>query len=159
MSTLKIACATVNQTPLDWTGNLDHIKQAIIKAKSLNVEFVCFPELAITGYGSEDLFLSYWYPQKAISQLTHLLPYSEGITIAVGLPVRIQEKVYNCVAVLENQKVLGFVAKQFMAIDGVHYEFRWFTPWEHGKVVSFEFHGNQVPFGDLVLEKKGLSNF
>ncbi|MCR9013639.1 NAD(+) synthase [Aquiflexum gelatinilyticum] len=156
MSTLKIACATVNQTPLDWTGNLDHIKQAIIKAKSLNVEFVCFPELAITGYGSEDLFLSYWYPQKAISQLAHLLPYSEGITVAVGLPVRIQEKVYNCVAVLENQKVLGFVAKQFMAIDGVHYEFRWFTPWEHGKVIQFEFQGNQIPFGDLVLEKNGI---
>lgn len=156
MSILKIACATVNQTPLDWTGNLDHIKQAIIKAKSLNVEFVCFPELAITGYGSEDLFLSYWYPQKAIGQLAHLLPYSEGITIAVGLPVRIQEKVYNCVAVLEDQKILGFVAKQFMAIDGVHYEFRWFTPWEHGKVIQFEFQGNQIPFGDLVLEKNGI---
>lgn len=156
MSTLKIACATVNQTPLDWTGNLGHITQAIEKAKSQKAEFICFPELAITGYGSEDLFLSYWYPQKALKQLEQLIPYSNGITIAVGLPVRIQEKVYNCVAILEDQKVTGFVAKQFMAIDGVHYEFRWFTPWEHGKVVSFEFHGNQVPFGDLVLEKKGL---
>ena len=51
---------------------------------------------------------------------------------------------------------MGFVAKQFMAIDGVHYEFRWFTPWEHGKVIQFEFQGNQIPFGDLVLEKNGI---
>lgn len=156
MSTLKIACATVNQTPLDWTGNLEHITQAILKAKSLDAEFICFPELAITGYGSEDLFLSYWYPQKALKKLEDLVPYSVDITIAVGLPVRIQDKVYNCVAILEDQKVAGFVAKQFMAIDGVHYEFRWFTPWEKGEVIDFEFQGNQIPFGDLVLEKKGI---
>lgn len=156
MSNLKIACATVNQTPLDWAGNLRHITQAIIKAKSKGAEIICFPELAITGYGSEDLFLSYWYPQKALKQLGHLIPYSEGITIAIGLPVRIQEKVYNCVAILEDQKVAAFVPKQFMAIDGVHYEFRWFTPWEHGKVINFEFQGNLVPFGDMILEKNGL---
>jgi NAD+ synthase (glutamine-hydrolysing) len=156
MSKLKIACATVNQTPLDWEGNLGHILQAILKAKSLDADFICFPELAITGYGSEDLFLSYWYPQKALSQLQKLLPYSLGITIAVGLPIRIQDKVYNCVALLENQNVIGFVPKQFMAIDGVHYEFRWFTPWDHGKVINFEFQGNHVPFGDLVLEKNGI---
>lgn len=156
MSTLKIACATVNQTPLDWKGNFEHIIQAIQKAKSLHAEFICFPELAITGYGSEDLFLSYWYPQKALKQLELLIPYSENITISIGLPVRIQDKVYNCVAILENQKVLGFVAKQFMAIDGVHYEFRWFTPWQHGEVINFDFQGDQVRFGDLIFEKKGI---
>jgi NAD+ synthase (glutamine-hydrolysing) len=156
MSTLKIACATVNQTPLDWEGNLRHISLAIQKAKSLKAEFICFPEMSITGYGSDDLFLSYWYPQKALLQLKKLLPLSDDITIAVGLPVRIQEKAYNCVAILENQKVIGFVAKQFMAIDGVHYEFRWFTPWEHGKVINFEFLGNEVPFGDIVLTKNGI---
>jgi NAD+ synthase (glutamine-hydrolysing) len=156
MSTLKIACATVNQTPLDWEGNLRHISQAILKAKSLDCEVICFPEMAITGYGSDDLFLSYWYPQKALKQLEYLVPFSQGITIAVGVPVRIQEKVFNCVAILEDQKVLGFVAKQFMAIDGVHYEFRWFTPWEHGKIINIEFLGSQVPFGDLMLEKKGI---
>ena len=156
MSTLKIACATVNQTPLDWEGNLGRISQAILEAKSREADFICFPELSITGYGSEDLFLSYWYPQKALKQLEKLLIYSNEITIAVGLPVRIQDKVFNCVAILEDQKVKGFVAKQFMAIDGVHYEFRWFTPWEHGKVIHFEFQGYQVPFGDLVFEKKGI---
>src|SRR5690606_11459419 len=118
--------ATVNQTPLDWSGNLNRIILAIEEAKRQNVEILCFPELAITGYGSEDLFLSYWYPKKAMAQLELLLPHCKGITVAVGLPVRIQERVYNTVAVIENAELKGFVAKQFMAIDGVHYEFRWF---------------------------------
>ncbi|KAI9549268.1 glutamine-dependent D(+) synthetase [Daphnia sinensis] len=127
MSSIKIAGATLNQTPLDWKGNQERIIAAINEAKSKQVELLCFPELAITGYGAEDLFLSQWFPQKAVSQLSLLLPHCEGITIAIGLPIRIGEKIYNTVAVIENSKIKGIVAKQFMAIDGVHYEFRWFT--------------------------------
>lgn len=156
MSSLKIAGATVNQTPLDWSGNLNNIILAIEEAKRQEVEILCLPELAITGYGSEDLFLSYWFPQKALAQLALLLPHCDGITVAVGLPVRIQDKVYNCVAVIENGKVKGFVAKQFMAIDGVHYEFRWFTPWLANEVIEIEFQNQQVPFGDLTFHHKGI---
>lgn len=156
MSSIKIAGATLNQTPLDWKGNLERIIGAIKEAKSQQVEILCFPELAITGYGGEDLFLSYWYPQKAVAQLAKLLLHCEGITVAVGIPIRIQEKVYNTVAVIENSKVKGFVAKQFMAIDGVHYEFRWFTPWPANEVTEFEFEGENIPLGDLTFYHKGL---
>ncbi len=156
MTAIKIAGATLNQTPLDWKGNLERIVLAIQEAKSRKVEIVCFPELSITGYGSEDLFLSYWYPQKALSQLGKLIPYCTDITVAVGLPVRIQDKVYNTVAVIENGKLKGFVAKQFMAIDGVHYEFRWFTPWEANQVIDFEFEGKKVPLGDLTFNHSGI---
>lgn len=156
MSTLRISCATVNQTPLDWTGNLNHILSAIEEAKKEGAEILCFPELAITAYGSEDLYLSYWYPQKALKQLEKILPYCEDITVAVGLPVRIHEKVYNCMAIIDNSELKGFVAKQFMAIDGVHYEFRWFTPWEAHQLIKFDFFGKEVPLGDMIFEKKGI---
>ncbi len=156
MSSLKIAGATVNQTPLDWAGNLNRIIAAIEEAKKQGAEILCLPELAITGYGSEDLFLSYWYPQKALSQLALLLPHCSGVTVAVGLPVRIQDKVYNTIAVIEGGEVVGFVAKQFMAIDGVHYEFRWFTPWMADEVTEIEFQGKSVAFGDLTFNHKGI---
>jgi NAD+ synthase (glutamine-hydrolysing) len=151
----KIAAATVNQTPLDWSGNLDRIIRAIREARAEEAEILCLPELAITGYGSEDLFLSYWFPKKALEQLGKVIPECENITVAVGLPVRIQDKVYNCVAVIENAKLLGFVAKQYMAIDGVHYEFRWFTPWQAHEVIQFEFEGKNYPLGDQIFEHKG----
>ena len=153
---MKIACATVNQTPLDWDGNLAHIIQALEIAKKQQADIVCFPELSITGYGSEDLFLSYWFPKKALAQLVKLIPYCEGITAIVGLPIRIQDKVYNTVAVIENQKLIGIVAKQFMAIDGVHYEFRWFTPWQAYEQIELEVDGQKVPFGDLTFRKNGV---
>ncbi len=156
MTAIKLAGATVNQTPLDWKGNLDRIIHAIQDAQSQQVEIICFPELAITGYGSEDLFLSYWYPQKALAQLGKLIPLCTDITVIVGLPVRIQEKVFNTVAIIENGELKGFVAKQFMAIDGVHYEFRWFTPWKSDEVIDFEFAGKNVAFGDLTFHYKGI---
>lgn len=156
MSPIKIASGTVNQTPLDWKGNLDRIIRAVKEAKSEQAEILCLPELAITGYGSEDLFLSYWFPQKALKQLELLIPECTDITVAVGLPIRIQEHVYNCVAVIENAILKGFVAKQYLAIDGVHYEFRWFTPWPANELIDFEFQGENYPLGDQIFEHKGI---
>jgi NAD+ synthase (glutamine-hydrolysing) len=156
MGKLKIAGATVNQMPLDWQGNFSRITEAISLAKNQGADLVCFPELALTGYGSEDLFLSYWYPKKALDQLQKLLPFCQNIVVAVGLPIRLEDKVYNTVAVIENAEVKGFVAKQFMAIDGVHYEFRWFTPWSAGKKIDFDFAGKKIPFGDLTFHLKGV---
>jgi len=156
MAAIKIAGATLNQTPLDWDGNLNRILTAIHQAKSEQVELLCFPELSITAYGAEDLFLSYWFPQKAVSQLEKLIPHCTDITVAVGLPIRMEDKVYNTVAVIEDGALKGIVAKQFLAIDGVHYEFRWFTPWQANQVIDWEIGGKKVPFGDLTFHHKGI---
>jgi NAD+ synthase (glutamine-hydrolysing) len=156
MAAIKIAGVTLNQTPLDWYGNLNRILDAIHQAKSEQVELLCFPELSITGYGAEDLFLSYWFPQKAVSQLEKLIPYCQDITVAVGLPIRIEEKVYNTMALIEDGELKGIVAKQFLAIDGVHYEFRWFTPWPANQVMELNISGKNVPFGDLTFFHKGI---
>lgn len=154
---IKIAAATLNQTPMDWSGNMSRILMAVEEAKKDEVQILCFPELAITGYGAEDLFLSYWFPQKALSQLSLLATYCTNITVAVGLPVRIQDKVYNTMAIIENGELKGFVAKQFLAIDGVHYESRWFTPWMANEVIELEVEEKQVPFGDLIFSHGDIS--
>ena len=156
MDALNIAGATLNQTPLDWKGNFERIILAIQQAREAKVELLCFPELTLTGYGAEDLFLSPWFAEKALLQLEQLLPHSKDITLAVGLPIRLEGKVYNTMAILENGAVKGIVAKQFMAIDGVHYEFRWFSPWPASQQTTVEIKGLQVPFGDLTFHLKGI---
>jgi NAD+ synthase (glutamine-hydrolysing) len=156
MAALKIAGATLNQTPLDWQGNLERIQEAIQLAKSSQVELLCLPELSLTGYGAEDLFLSPWFCEKALAQLERILPSCQGITVAVGLPLRIEDKVYNVMAVVENTQVTGLVAKQFLAIDGVHYEFRWFTPWPAQEQRTLTLFGKEVLLGDLTFQHKDL---
>ena len=149
---LTLAGACLNQTPIDWENNLRNITSAIAEAKQQGVDILCLPELCITGYGCEDLFLSQWLPDAALEKLQEIIPHSEGITLTVGLPVRFEGHIYNTTCLLSDGQIKGFYAKQKLANDGVHYEPRWFTPWPSGKIVSLEFNGTSYPLGHITAE-------
>ena len=57
---MRLAGAALNQTPLDWAPNLANIRTALDQARAAGVELLCLPELCLTGYGCEDLFLHPW---------------------------------------------------------------------------------------------------
>ncbi len=156
MAKIRVAGAALNQTPLHWENNIANIREAILQAKSANVKILCLPELCLTGYGCEDLFLSEWVSEKALLLLAEILPFTSQIAVTIGLPVRLNGLTYNCVAIIENEKILGITAKQFLANDGVHYEPRWFTPWQAGEIIDIEVHGKKTPFGDLIYTLAGV---
>ncbi|OJJ17559.1 NAD(+) synthase [marine bacterium AO1-C] len=156
MTRLKIGGATLNQTPLDWENNLNNIKQAINQAIEQQVDVLCLPELCITGYGCEDMFLSDWVADKALLQLKTIQQWCTDIVVAVGLPMRFEGVLYDCTCLLNNQEILGFSAKQNLANDGVHYEPRWFTPWEAGRVETIKVGKQKYPFGDLIYLAKNI---
>jgi NAD+ synthase (glutamine-hydrolysing) len=89
MSTMRIGGAAVNQTPIDWDNNVKNILQAIQEAKNANVEILCLPELCITGYGCEDLFLTDWVCEAAIEQCFKIAAACTDIVVSVGLPIRL----------------------------------------------------------------------
>ena len=129
MKLVKVAAGVLNQTPLDWNQNRDNILQAIETAKSQNVSVLCLPELCITGYGCEDAFHSTGVQQAAIDLLFEILPATQDIAVSVGLPISYAGGIFNTAALLVNGKIAGFVAKQHLAGDGIHYEPRWFKAW------------------------------
>ena len=149
MKLLRVAGATLNQTPLDWNGNRDRIRQILNSAKSEGVELLCLPELAISGYGCEDFFLSVTTTRTAESVLIELLPDTRGITVLIGLPVFFEGAVYNGAAMVQDGRVLGVSLKKLLPREGVHYEQRWFRPWSYRRVEEFIFCGTTVPIGDL----------
>jgi NAD+ synthase (glutamine-hydrolysing) len=156
MAKIKVGGAALNQIPIHWGNNLKNIESAIYEAKAQGVKILCLPELCVTGYGCEDLFLSDWVSEKAISLLPQIAVHTTGIATTLGLPVRLNGKTYNCVAVFEDGKLQGITAKQFLANDGVHYEPRWFTAWRPGEVIDFEVGGQKVSFGDLTYQLYGV---
>ena len=83
---MKVGGATLNQTPIAWENNIENILQAIELAKKEGVELLCLPELALTGYGCQDLFLSEWLYEDSLKYLKTILQETEGITVCVGLP-------------------------------------------------------------------------
>jgi NAD+ synthase (glutamine-hydrolysing) len=154
---LTIGGATVNQTPIDWDGNTRRIIQAIHEAKKQEIELLCFPEMCIPGYGCDDLFLADWLSSTAWEQLLKIKEECLAITIAVGIPLRLDGNTYNGVAVVQDQKILGVTLKQNMARDGVHYEPRWFDPWTPGTTTEVDVLGQPILAGDLTYEIKGVS--
>ena len=153
---MRIAGAALNQTPIDWENNLHNIRTAIEQAKAAGVGLLCLPELCLTGYGCEDLFLSDWMPGAALAHLQRVREWTHGICVVVGLPVRLQHRTYNTAAVLRDGQILGFAAKQFLANDGVHYETRFFAPWVAGETTTVAWEGEEWPLGDLVFEHEGV---
>lgn len=153
---LRIAGGTVNQIPLHWNNNVENIISAIAKAKAEKVDILCLPELCITGYGCEDMFLSDWLPEKAWEQIGRIQTYCVDITVSVGLPIRIDNTTYNGACVISNGKILGISLKQNLARDGVHYEPRWFDPWPAGKVSEIKRNNQPIPVGDIIYNVNGV---
>lgn len=153
---LRIGGATLNQTPIDWSNNIANIIAALEEAKNTNVRILSFPELCLTGYGCEDLFLSNWLSEQAWIHLQSIIPYCDGITACIGLPVRIDRITYNGVCVIHNQKILGISLKQNLPREGVHYEPRWFDPWPADATRQIEINGQKILVGDLIYEIDGI---
>ena len=153
---LLIGGATVNQIPFDWANNTRNIVGAIQEARSQGIKILCLPELCITGYGCEDLFLSEWLPERAWQELLKIRKYCSDITVTVGLPLRIGKIVYNGACVMSDEKILGITLKQFLARDGVHYEPRWFDPWPSGKSIEIIRGEEKIAVGDIVYDVDGV---
>lgn len=156
MGFIRIGGAALNQTPIDWKNNRENIIDSIEQARLQHIQILCLPELCITGYGCEDLFLSSWLAEKAMEELLAIVPHTSGIVVSLGLPVRIDGLLYNAACLIENKNILGFTFKQFLANDGVHYETRWYTPWPAGKQTTLNINSKSYLAGDVLYDVAGI---
>lgn len=109
--------------------NKDEILK-IFKLASKNNLVVLFPELSLTGYTCEDLFLSSELLEEAHSALFQLVDSTVGIKslLVVGLPYQASNgRLYNMACAIYDGKILGMVPKTYLPNYGEFYEKRWFT--------------------------------
>lgn len=155
MKLLHVAAAILNQTPLDWDGNKRNILAAVAGARAQGASILCLPELCITGYGCEDAFHSGATHEMAWHVLHEILPETHGMIVSLGLPVFHRNALFNAACLAVDGRIAGFVGKQFLAGDGIHYEPRWFKPWPAGVQGVIERDGVSHPIGDLCFECGG----
>jgi NAD+ synthase (glutamine-hydrolysing) len=156
VKTIRVSAAILNQTPLDWFGNEKRIREAISLAKQDSTTLLCLPELCITGYGCEDAFHSVGVQQNALDMLERLLPATNGMIVCLGLPLLSHNALFNTVCLVADGKILGFVAKRFLAGDGIHYEPRWFKPWPQSVENRITIKDQTYPLGDLYFDVGGI---
>lgn len=156
MKRLRLGAGILNQTPLDWEGNVRRIRSAIEQARGLHVHVLCLPELCITGYGCEDMFLAPHVWRTSWEMLQKILPETEGMVVSVGLPLFVTNGVYNTACLISSGQIVGFVAKQHLAGDGLHYEPRWFRAWPAETLSEYHHEGQTWPIGDLLFDCDGV---
>jgi NAD+ synthase (glutamine-hydrolysing) len=156
MKLVRVAAAVLNQTPLDWAGNQARILAAIDQARAQSASVFCLPELCISGYGCEDAFHSMNTIRSAWRSLQEVLPATRGLIVSLGLPVLHKNALFNCACLVVDGRIAGFVAKRFLAGDGIHYEPRWFKPWPADVREELRDDGASYPLGDLCFECGGV---
>jgi NAD+ synthase (glutamine-hydrolysing) len=122
---IRFGIAQINSTVGDLSGNTRKIVEFIDRAKSLGVDLLTFPELAITGYPPEDLLLKPQFIKQNKKSLNRIIEQSSGIAVVVGF-VDNDADIYNAAAVLYNKNLVGVYHKFYLPNYGVFDENRYF---------------------------------
>ncbi len=157
MKLIRVGAAVLNQTPLDWDGNRRNILGVIRQAREQGVGLLCLPELAITGHGCEDAFQSPDLQRTALDILLEIAPETEGLAVALGLPLMFRKALFDAVALIAGGRIEGFVAKKYLAGDGLYYEPRWFKPWPEERRAMVDVAGVAYPLGDIFFRLGGVN--
>ena len=125
MHTIRVGMAQINLTVGDLSGNARKIIQFIDEAKSLGVDLLTFPELAITGYPPEDLLLKPQFIKQNQESLSKIVEHTSDIAVVVGF-VDSNSDIYNAAAVIYDNKLAGVYHKIYLPNYGVFDENRYF---------------------------------
>ena len=125
MRSIRVGIAQINSTVGDLSGNTRKIMQSIDQAKSLGVDLLTFPELAITGCPPEDLLLKPQFIEQNRECLDKIIKHSSDIVVVVGF-VDSDGDIYNAAAVLCDKKLVGVYHKFYLPNYGVFDENRYF---------------------------------
>ncbi|MCE4553277.1 NAD(+) synthase [Roseateles cellulosilyticus] len=119
------------------------------QAAADGVAVMAFPELGLSAYSCDDLFHQRALLDGCEVALAEVLAATADLPLVaiVGLPLRVEQRLFNCAAVLLRGRILGVVPKTFLPNYGEFYEARQFCSGEEATVDTVTLLGQQVPFG------------
>ena len=132
-------------------------------AASQKAILAIFPELGLSAYSNEDLFHQDALLQSVREALITIKKASEKINMimAVGAPLQIDCRLFNCAVVFYRGRILGVAVKSYLPNYREFYEGRQFTPASAALCSKIELAGQKdIPFGaDIIFKVANLNNF
>ena len=149
---VKVAAITPKIKVADPIYNAEKIIELFVEADKNGAKIIVFPELCLTGYTCNDLFLQEIMLNQAKKQLMRIVESTVGsdALVFVGLPLERDQKLYNVAAVLQNGRILAFIPKKYIPNYGEFYEMRHFVSGNE-EPVMFLFEEEEIPFGTKIL--------
>lgn len=124
------------------------------KAAERKALVVGFPELGLSSYACEDLFQQQALLDSCKEALASVLRASEDIPVVtiVGLPLVVDQLLFNCAAVLSRGLLLGVIPKTYLPNYREFYEMRQFVSADYARSQTIQLlNQHDVPFGNQLL--------
>lgn len=149
---IKVAAVTPKVKVADCPYNTNLMIEEMKDADKKGVQVLVFSELTISSYTCGDLFLHQPLLRDAKKGLLDIKEASKGsqMIVVAGVPYVVDQKLYNCAAVIQNGSILGMVPKTFLPNYAEFYEARHFARGSK-KVKQINIAGESVPFGTNLL--------
>lgn len=123
---------------------------------------IAFPELGLSAYTCDDLFHQKALLEATLNALASIVDASAKLKLAmiVGMPLRVEHRLFNCAVVVAGGRVRGVVPKSYLPNYGEFYEARQFSPADSVAVTEISLLGSAAPFGaNLLFELENLPLF
>ena len=146
--------AAVNALKIsDIFYNVEEMKNNLDQALEKGVEILTFPELSITGYTCQDLFLQDTLLEQTLKGLEILKEYSKThpIVFIVGAPLKIKNALYNCAVSFSEGKIIGVTPKTYIPNYGEFYEGRYFSSANQLTESTVELLGEEVVVSNFLI--------
>ena len=165
---IRVAAAVPEVSVGNVTANVQNIIEMAREAAKKRPQIIVFPELSVTGYTCGDLFFQKTLLDAALEGLHILCDFSRETeaVLAVGLPLSVGGKLYNCAAVLHRGTLCGLVPKTYIPNYNEFYEQRWFSSGSElfqkelaPSVLKMKNDGKSVPIGTDLLFDTGAFVF
>lgn len=151
----RVAAVTLPVAIADPATNAARTIEQARACHDEGVAVAVFPELGLTGYAVDDLFLQDTLLEAVRAAIRDLAAASADLrpVLVVGAPLRVRNRVHNCAVVIQGGRVLGVAPKSYLPTYREFYEARWFAAGSTIRSEVIELDGAEVPFGsDLLFE-------
>ena len=155
----RVAVAVPRMRVADPAFNAGETIEMLRQAAERGAVVVAFPELGLSAYTCDDLFHQRALLDACEAALARVAEATADIAAVaiVGVPLRVDHRLFNCAAVVGNGRVLGVVPKTYLPNYGEFYEARQFQAGDTAVSPSVRLGGHDVPFGaDLIFETEAL---
>lgn len=125
----RIAACTLPVHPAQPLANAAAILEVASQCSDDGVALAAFPELSLTGYNVDDLFLQDVLLSQTLEAIEAVRAGSVELlpVIVVGAPLLKGNRLFNCAVVIHRGRVLGVVPKSYIPNYREFYEKRHFA--------------------------------
>ncbi len=156
----RVASAIPSLRVADCRYNTSQIEEKMREAVAEGAEVVLFPELSITSYTCGDLFLHETLLKASEEALYDLVEATDELPIVaiVGVPIVVNNNLYNCAVAFGYGEILGVVPKRYIPNYSEFYESRWFASGDDLDDGVIRIANQEVSIGkNLIFKINGVS--